>query len=64
MQELKSKNMLNEEQMKVLKLNFDEDSLTLIENELKTCGTRVNGMRYSEEVKCFAVIMHFYSSQA
>ena len=64
MEEIKSKNMITEEQLKFLRLNFNEESMVLIENEFKANSKSSKGMRYSEELKSFAVTMHFYSSQA
>ena len=44
--------------------NFDPGVQFLIENELKALKISKSNMRYSEEVKGFAVSLHLYSAQA
>lgn len=61
MEELK---LLSSEQHSLLKLNFDSDTLSLIENELKATQSSVYGRRYTDDVKNFAVTLQFYSAQA
>jgi hypothetical protein len=61
---VKEKNMLNQGQLDLLKLNFGEQTFTLIENELNTLDKDKHGLRYSEQLKQFAVTLHFYSAQA
>ena len=56
--------MLGKEQHDILKLNFDNDTLTLFENELENRSKDPTGYRYSEELRKFAVTVHFYSAQA
>ena len=56
--------MLGKEQHDILKLNFDNDTLTLFENELENRNKDPTGYRYSEELWKFAVTVHFYSAQA
>ena len=55
---------VGKEQYDLLKLNFDEETLTLFENEMSQRDKHHTGFRYSENLKKFAVTLHFYSSQA
>ena len=64
LQEVKDKNMINNGQLQLLKMNFGENTLTLIENELKASKSDKRGHRYSDDLKQFAVTLHFYSAQA
>ena len=64
LQEVKDKNMINNGQLQLLKMNFGENTLTLIENELKASKSEKRGHRYSDDLKQFAVTLHFYSAQA
>jgi hypothetical protein len=56
--------LINQGQLELLKLNFGENTYTLIENELKAADVDKHGHRYSDELKQFAVTLHFYSAQA
>ena len=56
--------MINQGQLELLKLNFGENTLTLIDNELKSSEKDKHGHRFSEQLKQFAVALHFYSAQA
>ena len=64
LEEVKKKHMINQGQLELLKLNFGENTLTLIDNELKSSEKDKHGHRFSEQLKQFAVTLHFYSAQA
>lgn len=64
LQAVKDQSLINEGQLDLLKLNFGESAFLLFENELKAKDTDKHGHRYSEELKQFAVTLHFYSAQA
>ena len=64
LQQVKDQNLINQGQLDLLKLNFGENTLTLIENEIKASECDKHGHRYSEDLKQFAVTLHFYSPQA
>lgn len=57
-------NLINQGQLDLLKLNFGEKTFTLIDNELKAKDVDKHGFRYSDQLKQFAVTLHFYSAQA
>ena len=59
---LKKDSVLSSDQVDFL--NFNSDTITLIENELRANKCEQQGHRYSEKLKDFAVTMHFYSAQA
>lgn len=61
---VKDQNMINQGQLELLKLNFGKNTFTLIENELRAMEKNKHGHRFSEEIKQFAVTLHFYSAQA
>ena len=61
---LKKDSVLSSDEIDLLNLYFDSDPITLIENKLKANKCEQHGHRYSEKLKDFAVIMHFYSAQA
>ena len=56
--------MLSPDQTDFLNVNFDSDTIKLIENELKANKCEQQGHRYSEKLKEFVVTIHFYSAQA
>jgi hypothetical protein len=56
--------MVQFQQIDILENNFDNDTRTIIENEVKNLDKKPNGHSYSEELKSFAVSFHFYSVQA
>ncbi|GFN85408.1 THAP domain protein [Plakobranchus ocellatus] len=63
MEEQKQK--LSLEKHELLTSSFDNKALMLIENELSTTQIEsTNGMRYSDELKKFAISLNNYSSQA
>lgn len=64
LQTVKDQSLINEGQLDLLKLNFGENTLAAIENELKAQETDKHGHQYSEELKQFAVTLLFYSAQA
>ena len=64
LQDVKDRDMLRQEQLDLLKMNFSEKTFTLIENELNAQETDSHALRYSDQLKQFAVTMHFYSPQA
>ncbi|XP_012940239.1 THAP domain-containing protein 1-like [Aplysia californica] len=61
LQELK---LINEEHCEILKENFPENTFLLIENELAQQGKLKSQLRYSDEIKAFAVTLHYYSAAA
>ncbi|XP_071790254.1 THAP domain-containing protein 1-like [Asterias amurensis] len=61
---VKDKNMINQGQLELLKLDFGPNTFTLIENELKSMEKEKRGHRFSEEIKQFALTLHFYSARA
>ena len=61
---LKKDSVLSSNLIDFLNLNFDSNTITLIQNELKANKCEQQGHRYSEKLKDFAVTMHFYSAQA
>lgn len=62
-EEMQKLKLLTEQQVNLLDHNFGDETKALIENELKYIKSQ-SGHRYSEEVKKFAVTVHFYSPQA
>ena len=56
---LKKDSVLSSDQIDFLNVNFDSDTITLIENELKANKCEQQGHRYSEKLKDFAVPMLF-----
>ena len=63
-EQLTDEKLIDEEKADLLDLNFDKDTMTLIENELKASSKSTFAHRYSDAVKSFAVTVHFYSAQA
>ena len=64
LQQVKDQNLISQGQLDLLKLNFGENTIALIENEVKASEATKHGHRYSEDLKQFAVTLHFYSPQA
>ena len=62
--EMEDLKLLSSREYDLLKLNFDKATLTLIENEIKASNQSKHARRYTEEVKNFAVTLHYYSAQA
>lgn len=54
--------LISNDQTELIRENFPEKTLLLIENELK--ATKTQNFQYSEDVKQFAVTLNFYSPQA
>ena len=64
MKEVEHLRMLSAEEVETFDETFSKESLTLIENEARAFKTSANNMQYSEELKSFAISLHFYSAQA
>lgn len=62
--ELEKKNMIDSERLELLMSNLSQDSKLLFDNELQQTNASVSGRRYSDNIKSFAVTLHFYSPQA
>ena len=62
--ELKAMHVIDTDSLDLLTSNLSEDSKLLFNNELKHGRTPAGARRYSEELKSFAVTLHFYSAQA
>eukprot|EP00795_Rhopilema_esculentum_P011471 gene11471-21685_t len=58
------KNLLREEPAKLLKDQFSGLTLTMFENQIKNSKRKAGGKRYHEEIKKFALTLHFYSPKA
>ena len=56
--------MLTADESETLSESFQPETMTLIQNEMQAQKVAKNRMRYSEELKSFAVSLHFYSAQA
>ncbi|GFO42518.1 THAP domain-containing protein 9 [Plakobranchus ocellatus] len=64
-QQLKEQKLLSSEAADLLHMNFSEETLSLINNELQaSASTTSKTHRYSEAVKEFSVTVHFYSPKA
>ncbi len=61
---VKEKLFVKEEEAEVLHNNFDNISLSLFQNALKNKNVQPNGRRYADQIKEFAVTLHFYSPKA
>ena len=64
LKDLERRDLLKKDEVDLLSYNFDQKTLFLIENELKSLNASKNNARYSQEVKSFATTLHFYSAQA
>ena len=62
--ELKAMHVIDTDSLDLLTSNLSEDSKLLFNNELKHGRAPAGARRYSEELKSFAVTLHFYSAQA
>ncbi|GFN94273.1 LOW QUALITY PROTEIN: THAP domain-containing protein 9 [Plakobranchus ocellatus] len=62
--ELEDQKLISNEAANLLNLNFNNETLTLIQNELEASQTSSGQHRYSEAVKEFAITVHFYSPKA
>lgn len=58
------KGLIGNDQYDLLKLNFDDETLVLFDNEIQQRDKNPTAFRYSEKLKKFAVTVHFYSAQA
>ena len=56
--------VIDTDSLDLLTSNLSEDSKLLFNNELKHGRAPAGARRYSEELKSFAVTLHFYSAQA
>ena len=56
--------VIDTDSLDLLTSNLSEDSKLLFNNELKHGRAPAGARRYSEELKLFAVTLHFYSAQA
>ena len=61
LQDVKDQNLIIHGQLDLLKLNFGDNTFLLIENELEAQDVDKHGHRYAEDLKQFAVTVHFYS---
>ena len=59
--QLEEKNMISESGSNVLREKFSGLSLSLFENEMANEGRSKYAQHYSEEIKKFALTLHFYS---
>lgn len=64
MAELKDKKMLESEPAALLSNSFTGMKLELLQNEVSDAGHKPKGCRYSQELKQFAITLHYYSPQA
>lgn len=64
LQEVTKNKLISKDQLDLLHHNFGEKTFQLFDNELKAKDTNKHGHRYSDDLKKFAVTLHFYSSQA
>ncbi|GFS26498.1 THAP domain-containing protein 9 [Elysia marginata] len=64
LQDIKKLKLIKDSDYDILDQNFDADTRTIIENELKHLCTSSNNHIYSEDLKSFAVSLHFYSAAA
>ena len=64
LQDIKKLKLIKDSDYDILDQNFDVDTRTIIENELKHVCTSSNNHSYSEDLKSFAVSLHFYSAAA
>ena len=63
MLQLKKLKLLSEENEKSIIDNFGHMATELFRNEAKNCN-KLSGSRYSQEIKEFAISLHFYSPRA
>jgi len=61
---MKNNNVLSQASYQILNNEFGEMSSTLFKNECKNQGKPVHGRRYDDEVKKFAVTLHYHSPKA
>ena len=62
--ELKAKQLLQIEPATIIEQCFDDKIIDIIQNEYKNHPRHEKGRRYSNEVKHFALTLHYYSPQA
>ena len=60
---LRTLKLLSKENKKSLIDNFGHMATELFKNQEKNCN-KLSGSRYSEEIKDFAISLHFYSPRA
>ena len=63
-EDLKSQGLMNNDQCQVLKDSFSGLSYDIIANHFKNKDKAAQGQRHSDEVKRFALTVHFYSPRA
>ncbi|XP_019887712.2 THAP domain-containing protein 1 isoform X2 [Ooceraea biroi] len=61
---LREKNLLGRDPSEVISTNFDERVDEVFKNEWNNRNGKKKGCRYSDEIKKFAVTLHFYSPKA
>ena len=61
---MKNKSILSEASYQILNNEFGEMSSTLFKNECKNQNKPAHGRRYDDEVKKFAVTLHYHSPKA
>ena len=64
MNTLQDKHLIKSSAANLLKDQFSVLTLEMFQNELKKCKREKKGYRYHEEVKEFALTVHFYSPRA
>lgn len=62
--ELKKSTLVEQQSADNLSLNFDDDVLNVVRNEVMNHSRANQGRRYTESVKQFALTMFYYSPQA
>ncbi|GFR99804.1 THAP domain-containing protein 9 [Elysia marginata] len=62
--EVRHLRLLQEEEVNLLRENFSEETLTLIGNKVKAGGKSKHSHQYTDELKTFAVTLHYYSAAA
>lgn len=61
---LRKKNLASEEQCDQLQHIFMGDSAKIFENQARNSKKSIKGRRYCDEVKRFALTLHYYSPKA
>lgn len=62
--DLKDQKMLESEPATLLSNSFTGMKLNLLQNKVNNAGQKPKGCRYSQELKEFALTLHYYSPQA
>lgn len=61
---IKNKNLISNESYQILNNEFGEMTTALLKNECKNQDKPAHGRRYDDEVKKFAVTLHYHSPKA